>query len=211
MRGLLEVLLDHRHPVGIVTKGSLIERDVDMLAELAAEGLVHVDISITTLDSGLARRMEPRAPAPNRRLDTIGRLVGAGIPVRAMVAPVIPGLTDHELEAILSAAQGRGAQAASMVMLRLPLEVAGLFHEWLENTMPDRAARVRARVRDVHGGRDYDPQWGRRVTGQGVHADLVRQRFRVAMKRLGLKSDLPALRTDLFRVPPRMGDQLTLF
>lgn len=210
MRRLLEVLRAHRHPVGVVTKGTLIERDADILGEMGREGLARVGISITTLDAGLARAMEPRAPAPARRLATIERLSRAGCPVRVMVSPVIPALTDHELEAILSAARDHGATAASWIMLRLPLEVAPLFREWLEARVPDRATRVMGRVRDMRGGRDYDPDWGRRMRGEGPFADLVAHRFRLAVRRLGLATELPPLRTDAFRVPPRPGDQLSL-
>jgi DNA repair photolyase len=211
MRRLLEVLRDHRHPVAVVTKGTLVERDADILGEMGRMGLARVGISVTTLDADLSRRMEPRAPLPARRLATIRRLAEAGCPVRVMVSPVVPAVTDHELEAILAAARNAGAVAASWIMLRLPREVAPLFREWLEATMPDRAARVMTRVRALHGGRDYDPEWGRRMTGQGVFADLIRHRFAVAHRRLGFATELPPLRTDLFRVPPKRGDQLELF
>jgi DNA repair photolyase len=211
MRRILEVLRDHRHPVTVVTKGTLIERDADILGEMGRMGLVRVGISVTTLEPALSRRMEPRVPLPARRLETIRRLTEAGCPVRVMASPMIPALTDHELEAILAAAKEAGAVAASWIMLRLPLEVSGLFREWLALHYPDRAARVMGRVRELHGGRDYDPDWGRRMTGEGAFADLMRHRFAVAVKRLGLAKDLPALRTDLFRVPPKAGDQLSLF
>lgn len=211
MRGLLEVLAAHRHPVGIVTKGTLIERDLDILAEMAKRSLVHVGISVTTLEPQVSRTMEPRAPHPTRRLETIRRLSRAGIPVRVMTSPVVPALTDHETEAILQAARDAGALAASAILLRLPREVAPLFRDWVEESFPDRAARIMGRVRDLHGGRDYDPEFGRRMTGQGPFADLFRQRFDLALRRLGLAPDLPPLRTDLFRVPPACGDQLSLF
>lgn len=210
MRGVLEVLRDFRHPVSIVTKGTLIERDLDLLAPMAADGLVQVAVSVPTLDRNLARSMEPRAAAPERRLRVIGALAAAGVPVRVMVAPVIPGLTEHELEAILAAAREAGARAAAYVALRLPMEVAGLFAEWLERSQPGRAAKVMAAVREMHGGRDYDPAWGRRMTGEGVRADLLRSRFRLARSRLGLDRPLPALRRDLFRVPGK-AEQLSLF
>ncbi len=208
MREVLEVLRAHRHPVGIVTKGALVERDVDLLAEMAAEGLVQAGISVTTLDPGLSRAMEPRAPAPARRLEALS---AAGVPVRVMVAPVVPALTDPELEAILGAAAEVGAQAASWIMLRLPLEVAGLFRDWLAEHYPERGTRVMARVREMHGGKDYSADWGRRMRGQGHYARLIGARFDVAVKRLGLAAELPALGTDLFRVPPKPGDQLELF
>ncbi len=211
MRRILEVLRDHRHPVAVVTKGTLIERDADILGEMGRLGLARVGISVTTLDAGVSRRMEPRVPLPARRIETIRRLTEAGCPVRVMASPMIPALTDHELEAILAAGREAGAVAASWIMLRLPREVADLFREWLERHFPDRAARVMGRVRELHGGRDYDPEWGKRMTGEGAFADLMRHRFAVAVRRLGLDTELPPLRTDLFRVPPKAGDQLELF
>ena len=207
-RRLLEVLAEHRHPVTIATKGSLIERDIDILAPMAAEGLVQVGIGVTTLDRGVARKMEPRVPAPERRLAVIRALASAGIPVRVMVSPVVPALTDHEVETILAAAREAGAGAASWVLLRLPLEVAPLFEAWLAEHFPDRAERVMNRVRETQGGRVYDPRFGKRMRGEGAHASLIARRFEVAMARLGLARDLPALRCDLFR-PPRA--QLSLF
>jgi DNA repair photolyase len=216
MRGILKVLAETRHPVAIVTKGRLVERDADLLGEMGRAGLAAVGISVTTLDASLARAMEPRAAAPAHRLRAIETLARAGVPVRAMVAPVIPGLTDHELEAILAAARDAGATTASYVALRLPREVAGLWREWLEARFPDRAARVMNRVRQLHGGRDYDPEWGRRMRGEGVHAELIARRFATALGRLGLARGGPTLRTDLFRPPgpaaPRpAAAQLPLF
>ena len=211
MRRLLEVLAAHNHPVAIVTKGTLIERDLDILAPMAARGLAKVGISVTSLDPGLSRAMEPRCPLPARRIGTIRRLAEAGIPVRVMVSPVVPGLTDHETEAILEAAAEAGATAASAILLRLPREVATLFREWLANAVPGKAAKVIARVREAHGGRDYDPEWGKRLRGEGAFAELHRHRFLIACKRLGLSEELGALRTDLFAVPPKPGDQLELF
>jgi DNA repair photolyase len=210
MREVLGVLADFRHPVQITTKGALVERDIDLIAPMAEQGLARVGISVTTLDDGLSRAMEPRVPAPSRRLAAIRALAGAGVPVRVMVSPVIPGLTDTEVEAILTAAHDAGAVAASSIVLRLPLEVAPLFRDWLEVTYPGRAAKVMARVRELHGGRDYDPAWHTRMTGQGVWADLHAQRFSVACARLGLSRDMAPLRTDLFRVPGR-AEQLSLF
>ena len=207
-RRLLEVLAEHRHPVTIATKGSLIERDIDFLAGMAGQGLAQVGVTVTTLDRALARKLEPRVPPPARRLQTVARLAAAGIPVRVMVSPVIPALTDHEIEAILAAAAEAGAQAASWVMLRLPRDVAPLFREWLETHYPDRAARVLGRVRQTQGGRDYDPAFGKRMRGEGEHAALIARRFEVAMARHGLATDLPPLRRDLFEVP---GRQLSLF
>ena len=211
MRAVLRVLADHRHPLTITTRGALIERDLDILAPMAAEGLVHVAISLTTLDAGLARRMEPRAPAPARRITAIRRLSAAGVPVRAMIAPVIPALTDHEIEALLAEAAGAGARAADWTLLRLPHEVAALFSEWLADARPDRAGRVMNRLREMRGGRDNDPRFGVRMRGEGVHAELLDRRFHIARRRLGLADGLPALRRDLFAVPPRAGDQLSLF
>jgi DNA repair photolyase len=211
MREVLQVLQAFHHPLAITTKGTLIERDIDILADMSAQGLCRVGISLTTLDAELSRRMEPRAAAPKRRLRVIERLATAGIPVRAMIAPVVPGLTDHETEALLVAAQGAGATAASYIALRLPREVSGLFQDWLAEHVPDRAAKVMARVRDLHGGQDYDPSFGKRMRGEGLWADLMARRFRVAVDRLGLSVKLPPLRCDLFAPPPRKGDQLSLF
>ena len=211
MREVLQVLSDFGHPLAITTKGTLIERDIDLLAPMAAKGLLRVGISVTTLDARLSRAMEPRCPAPARRLATIRRLTDAGIPVRAMVAPVVPGLTDPELEPILAAVKEAGAEAASFIALRLPREVSGLFQDWLASHFPDRAAKVMARVREMHGGQDYDPAFGRRMTGEGLWADLLAQRFQKAVARLGLAVRMPPLRCDVFRPPARAGDQLSLF
>jgi DNA repair photolyase len=211
MPKVLLVLTAFQHPVWITTRGTTIERDIDQIAALATCGLASVSISVTTLDEGLARKMEPRAPAPKRRLQMIRRLADAGIPVRIQVSPLIPALTDHELETVMEAGRDAGARAANTIPLRLPLEVADLFRDWLEATVPDRAARVMGRVRELHGGRDYDPEFGTRMRGQGLWAELIHRRADVARKRLGLSEGLPTLRCDLFRVPPKPGDQLTLF
>ena len=211
MPDILAVLSASRHPVWITTRGTTIERDIDLIAALAAEGLASVSISVTTLDEGLARKMEPRAPAPKRRLQMIRRLSDAGLPVRIQVSPLIPALTDHELEVVMEAGRDAGAQAANTIPLRLPLEVSGLFRDWLEATVPDRAARVMGRVRELHGGRDYDPEFGTRMRGQGLWADLIHRRADLARKRLGLEEGLPVLRCDLFQPPPKPGDQLSLF
>ena len=211
MREVLGVLRDFNHPVGIVTKGTLIARDIDILAPMAAQGLVRVGVSITTLDPATSRAMEPRVPAPAARLRLIRQLSEAGIPVRVMVSPVVPALTDHELEAILQAAADSGAVAASSIVLRLPREVATLFRKWVGEHYPDRAVRIMGRVRELHGGRDYDPDFGKRMVGQGQWAALIQQRFKLATKRLGLDRSLPDLRTDLFAKPPELGDQLSLF
>lgn len=210
-RDILKVLRAFRHPVGLVTKGTLIERDIDILADMARDGLVRVGISVTTLDADLSRKLEPRAPSPQRRLEMIRRLSDAGIDVRIMTSPLIPGLTDHELEGLLEAGRDAGAIAASWVMLRLPLEVAPLFKAWLAQHYPDRAGRVMGHVRDMHGGKDYDAEWGRRMRGEGPYAQIIAQRFDAAVRRLGFAKGLPALRTDLFRPPAQSGDQLSLF
>jgi len=210
-RACLQVLAEFNHPVAIVTKGTLIERDIDILAPMAARGLARVGISVTTLDPELSRRMEPRVPVPARRLATIRRLSDAGIPVRVMTSPLVPGLTDHELEALLAAGAEAGADAASWIMLRLPREVSELWQEWLAEHEPGRAERVMARLREMHGGRDYDPRWGHRMRGEGHYAEMIAQRFKAATKRLGLDITAPALRCDLFQVPPQAGDQLSLF
>jgi DNA repair photolyase len=211
MREVVEVLAGCDHPLAITTKGTLIERDLDLLAPMAAKGLLRVGVSITTLDTGLSRRMEPRAALPARRLEVIRRLTAAGVQVRVMVSPVIPGLTDHEMEAILASARDAGAVGASWIMLRLPLEVAGLWRDWLEQAEPGRAAKVMARVREARGGKDYDAEWGKRMRGEGLYAGLIAQRFDKAVARLGLAQVLPPLRCDLFRPPVLPGDQLRLF
>lgn len=210
MRSCLEVLRDFQHPVAIVTKGALIERDLDILSDMAALGLVRVGVSITTLNPDLSRRMEPRAPAPKRRLATIRALSGAGVPVRIMTSPVVPGLTDHEIEALLGAGCEAGADAASWIMLRLPLEVSPLFREWLAQHYPDRAARVMGLVREMHGGKDYEAKWHRRMLGSGPYAEMVAGRFDRAARQLGLNQVQPKLRCDLFKPPARAGDQLSL-
>ena len=211
MRDLLRVLAEFRHPVGVVTKGSLVIRDADILGEMGQAGIARVGISVTTLDADLARKMEPRCPAPAHRLRAIEALTKAGVPVRIMASPIIPGLTDHELEAILEAGRDAGAVAASTIPLRLPREVSALWQDWLAEHFPDRQARVMSKLRDMHGGRDYDPDFGKRMTGEGVWANLIQARYRTALARLGLARDLPPLRCDLFRVPFAIGDQLGLF
>lgn len=207
MRGVLEVLRDHAHPVGVTTKGTMVERDIDILSEMGPE-LVRVGLSITTLDADLARRLEPRVPVPVRRLKAIERLAKAGVQVRVMVSPVIPGLTDTEVEAVLRTAAAAGAVAASMIPLRLPLEVAQLFEDWLRAHYPDRARKVLNRIRQFHDGKLYDAGYGHRMRGRGVHADLLRDRFKRACRETGLATHLPPLRTDLFAVP---GAQMSLF
>ncbi|MDF1671483.1 MAG: PA0069 family radical SAM protein [Roseovarius sp.] len=210
MRDCLKVLQAYQHPVAIVTKGTLVERDLDILEPMAAQGLVRVGISITTLDADLSRKLEPRVPLPKRRIAVIRALSEAGVPVRIMTSPVVPGLSDHDLEALLKAGAEAGAKAASWIMLRLPREVSGLFQEWLRQHYPDRAKKVMKLVREMHGGKDYDAEWGKRMRGSGPYAQMIAHRFDVAAKRLGLDTHQPALRSDLFRPPPRSGDQLAL-
>ena len=210
-RSLLEVLQAYRHPLAIVTKSALVERDIDILGEMAADDLVSVNISVTTLDAALARKLEPRAAAPHRRLQTIRALAEAGVPVSVLVAPVIPVLTDPELDAILGAASDAGAVAAGYILLRLPLEVGDLFQQWLQAHYPLKAEHVMTRVRDTRGGRDYDSRFGARMRGTGAFADMIAQRFRLACKKLGLNQRDFELNTAAFRVPPRSGDQLGLF
>jgi DNA repair photolyase len=211
MREVLEVLRDFRHPVTVLTKGALIERDADILGEMGRAGIAVAGLTVTTLDRRLARAMEPRAAAPERRLLALRRLAEAGCPTRVSIGPVIPGLNDHEIEALLAAAREAGVQGAGYVVLRLPREVGPLFRDWLERHYPDRAKRVMGLVRELHGGLDYDPQWGRRMKGEGVIARLIARRFQTALKRLGLNRDLPPLRTDRFRVPRSGPEQLSLF
>lgn len=205
MRQILEVLAETRHPLSIVTKSALIERDLDILTEMAGQGLVSVYLSITTLDRTLARTLEPRAAAPQRRLDTVARLREAGIPVGVMVAPLIPVLTDFELEAIVTAAHEAGALSTEYILLRLPLEVADLFGEWLRQYYPLKAEHVMNRVRDSRGGKAYDPTFHQRLRGSGAYAELIAQRFRLICKKLGMDKSLPLLRTDLFRKPTHGG------
>ena len=211
MRACLQVLAEARHPVAIVTRGSLIERDLDILGEMAQQNLVRVGISVTTLDPALARRMEPRAPAPARRLRMIARLAEAGVPVRVMASPMVPALTDPALESILQAARDAGARYAHWSMLRLPHEVAGLVETWLRDHVPDRADRVLARLREMHGGKLYDARWHHRMRGEGHYADMVAQRFKSAVRRLGLETVAPPLRCDLFAPPVLRGQQMSLF
>lgn len=211
MRGCLKVLQAFNHPVAIVTKGTLIERDIDILSDMATRGLVQVGISITSLDARTSRLMEPRAPVPKRRLALIERLSRAGIPVRLMVAPVVPCITDHEIERIIGAGANAGAKAATWIMLRLPLEVSELFQDWLSAHYPDRKARVMGHICDMHGGKPYDADWGKRMRGEGHYAELIAHRAALAMRRNKLAKQLPTLRTDLFEAPYAQGNQLSLF
>jgi DNA repair photolyase len=209
-RELLEVLAEHHHPVAFTTKSSLIERDIDLLAPMAARGLAQVFVSITTLDANLSRRMEPRAAAPGRRLRTIRRLTDAGIPTGVLVAPIIPVLTDTELESIVEACAAAGAVKAGYVLLRLPREVKSLFKEWLQEHVPLQANRVMARVRDTHGGRENDAEFGRRMRGEGEYADLIAQRFRIASKRFGFDRTMAELDTGQFTKRSADRAQLSL-
>ncbi|MGH7064141.1 MAG: PA0069 family radical SAM protein [Stellaceae bacterium] len=211
-RAILEVLRDFRHPVTIVTKSALIQRDLDILAEMARDNLAIVTVSVTTLDRGLARVMEPRAAAPERRIETIAALAAAGIPTGVLSAPMIPALNDSELEAILECARGAGAVSAGYTLLRLPHELKDLFREWLEAHFPDKAAHVLSLVAQAHGGRLYDSAWATRRTGSGPYAEMLRSRFDRACRRLGFnpRTTRP-LDATRFRPPPMTGDQLTLF
>ncbi len=209
-RQILHVLLAFKHPVGIVTKSNRVLRDVDILSEMASLGLARVALSVTTLDRGLARSMEPRAPTPERRIEALRKLSEAGVPTTVMAAPMIPALNDHEMEKILETAHEAGARRAAFVLLRLPLEIKDLFREWLETREPGRAKHVMSLIRSMRGGRDYDSQWGRRMKGTGPYAQMMAKRFRVACERLRLNEESVELRTDLFKPPPQSGDQLKL-
>lgn len=210
-RGILEVMLETRHPVMITTKSSLIIRDLDLLAELAKLGLVKVALSMTSMDHKLSRKMEPRASSPARRLEAIRLLSEAGVPVAVFASPMIPAINDMELERILDAAKAQGAVSASMILLRLPGEVRDVFREWLLRHFPDRVRHVLALVRDTRGGKDYDSRWGTRMTGEGPYATLLRQRFDKARERYGLDAKLPGLRNDLFIAPRLEERQMSLF
>ncbi|MEO1574443.1 MAG: PA0069 family radical SAM protein [Pseudomonadota bacterium] len=210
-RSLLEVLKEFRHPVTIVTKGSLITRDIDLLAAMAEERLVSVMVSVTTLDAGLKRRLEPRTPSGQARLNVVRQLAEAGIPTGVMVAPVIPAINDHEIEAILDAAKTAGARRAAYILVRLPHEVKTLFRDWLEQHYPDRAGHVMSLIRQSRGGRDNDPRFGHRMRGEGVFAALIQRRFARACRALGIDpGEAFALDSTQFRVPDQAGDQLSL-
>lgn len=209
-RSILEVLAEFKNPTGIVTKSTLIQRDIDILAPMADKNLARAAVSITTLDRKLARAMEPRAATPERRLDTIRALTKAGIPTAVMTAPMIPALNDSELENILAAAADAGATQAGFVVLRLPLEIKDLFREWLDAHAPDKAKHVMSLVRQMRGGKDYDSEWGTRMRGKGPYARLIAQRFAIATRRLGLNKNHRPLDVSKFRRPPTIGDQLAL-
>jgi DNA repair photolyase len=210
-RSILEVLARTRHPISIITKSALVLRDLDLLTDLARDGLVTVAISITTLSADTKRALEPRTASPQARLRVLRELNAAGVPAGVMVAPVIPVITDHEMEAILAGAAEAGARWAGYVLVRLPYEVKDLFREWLAEHFPDRAAHVMALIRDMRGGQDNDPRFGSRMRGKGPLAELLRSRFKLACGRLGLNAgsrEQPE-RTHLFR-PPGRAEQLTL-
>lgn len=210
-RRLLATMLAFRQPVAIITKGNLIERDLDLLAEMAAQNLVQIMVSVTSLDSELKRTLEPRAASPAARLRSIHALHGAGVPVGVLVAPVIPRITDPALESILAACARAGASQAGYVLLRLPHEVKDLFRAWLADHRPGEAAHVMSLIQQSRGGKDYDSSWGQRMRGQGLFADMIAQRFRLACRKNGLNTRHLQLDTKHFRVPARRGDQLRLF
>ncbi len=219
-RGLVEVLADCRHPLSIVTKASLVERDLDLLAPMAADGLVEVFVSITTLDPALARLMEPRCASPERRLRTVRALVEAGVPVGVLVAPIIPFVNEPEIERIVAAVAEAGAKSAHYTVIRLPWELTGLFNDWLGAHFPDRAERVLAHIADMRtapaearsGRRRFnDADFATRMKGRGPWAELIRQRFRLAVNRAGLGRAMTPLRSDLFRPPGLPGAQASLF
>ena len=210
-RGVIEVLDRFNHPFSIITKNALILRDLDLLASMAERNLVRATVSVTTLDRKLCRAMEPRAATPERRIDTLRRLAEAGVPVNVSVAPIIPGLNDHEIESIVERAAAVGVRGAHFTVLRLPLEIKDLFREWLETERPERAGRVMSLVRQMRGGKDYDADWGTRMRGEGPIAELIAARFKAAKKRYGLERERTSLDVSRFRIPPQAGDQMDFF
>ncbi len=210
-RQILEVLSEHNHPLTIVTKSAAVARDIDILAPMSRRRLAKVFVSVTTLDVALARKLEPRASSPARRLAAIGELAAAGIHVGAMTAPIIPALTDHEIEPLLEAAAKAGAVSAGYTVLRLPFELKDIFREWLEAHAPLRAGRVMSRIAQLRDGKLNDPRFGSRLVGSGEDAGLIARRFRLACDRLGLGRNDWALDTGQFRVPARPEPQLSLF
>lgn len=209
-RQVLEVLAESCHPVSILTKSSLIERDIDVIAPMAKANLARVFVSVTTLDPKTAREMEPRAAAPQRRLQTIATLSSAGIPVAALVAPLIPVITDHELERIMEKVRQAGARDVNYVLLRLPLEIKDLFGQWLNAHAPLKSAHVMARIEDMREGKAYDAKFGTRMTGTGMFAELLAKRYQIAHKRIGFEG-MPTLDTSLFIPPRKETSQLSLF
>ncbi|AZO33719.1 PA0069 family radical SAM protein [Mesorhizobium sp. M2A.F.Ca.ET.037.01.1.1] len=210
MREILEVLEARGHPVGIVTKSALVTRDLDILSRMAERGLAKVALSVTTMDRMLARTMEPRASTPTKRLEAIRQLSDAGIPASVMVAPIIPGLNDPEMERILDSARAAGAREAGYVILRLPLEVAPIFKDWLLRHYPDRYRHVMSLIRSMRDGKDYDSEWGKRMKGAGPYAWQIGRRFEIAAKRLGLNVERRQLRIDQFVAGSGAGEQLML-
>ncbi|MFZ5676843.1 MAG: PA0069 family radical SAM protein [Pseudomonadota bacterium] len=210
-RQVLEVLSEFNHPVGIVTKSALVLRDLDILEDMAKRNLVKVAVSVTTLDPKLARAMEPRAATPPKRLGALEALSKAGVPTVVMSAPMIPGLNDSEIENILKAGYAAGAREAGYVVLRLPLEVRDIFRAWLEEALPDRAAKIMSLVRQIRQGKENDSTFGRRFTGTGPYAWTIGRRFEMAAQRLGYNKNRRQLSTDAFRRPPQPGEQLKLF
>lgn len=211
MPEILEVLENCGHPVAIVTKSALVTRDIDILSRMAERNLVKVALSITTLDKTLCRAMEPRASAPHKRLAAVRTLSDAGIPTSVMMAPIIPALTDSEIENLLEAAAEHGASEAAFILLRLPLEVSELFRDWLLRERPDRYRHVMNLIRSMRGGKDYDAKWGERMRGRGPYADQIAKRFSLAAKRLGLNLRKKKLSTEHFIQPQKGGVQLDLF
>jgi DNA repair photolyase len=209
-RQILEVLSAFNHPVSIVTKSALVTRDIDILADMAKRNLAWVALSVTTLDRELARVMEPRASTPQRRLKAIAELNAAGVPVAVMNAPIIPALNDMEMERVLAAAAAAGARSAGHVLVRLPLEIKGLFEEWLQAHFPDKAKHVLDLIRETRGGKLYQSEFGLRMKGTGPYAQLIHQRFKMACRKLGLNKGERGLDTSRFRPPPQAGDQLAL-
>ena len=210
-RSILQVLSDFNHPVGITTKSANVLRDIDLLTNMARRRLVHVALSVTSLNADIARQLEPRASAPHRRLAAIKQLAAAGIPVSVSVAPIIPALTDHEIEAIIEAAVRNGARGVNWTLLRLPLEIKDLFEEWLEAHVPDRADHVLNLVKDCHGGQIYSSQWGSRMKGSGPYAEMIRQRVEQAAKRHGIGARDWRLDLSRFAVPRAASAQPDLF
>ncbi|WP_202353818.1 PA0069 family radical SAM protein [Mesorhizobium sp. 113-1-2] len=210
MREILEVLEARGHPVGIVTKSALVTRDIDILSRMAERGLAKVALSVTTMDRMLARTMEPRASTPTKRLEAIRQLSDAGIPTSVMVAPIIPGLTDQEMERILDSARAAGAREAGYVVLRLPLEVSPIFKDWLLRHYPDRYRHVMSLIRSMRDGKDYDSEWGKRMKGAGPYAWQIGRRFEITAKRLGINAERRTLRTDQFVAAGKDQEQLML-
>ena len=214
-RSVLEVLQRTRHPASIVTKSNLVLRDLDILSDMARDGLMKVFLSVTTLDRALARKMEPRAPTPEKRLEAIAALNGAGVPAGVMVAPIIPAINDAEIETILTRANAAGAREGGYVVLRLPLELRDMFREWLQVHFPDRLNRTVSLLQSMREGKDYEARWGRRMAGSGPYAWMIGRRFEMAARRLGYIERLSPLRADLFRKPApearEPGAQLSLF